>query len=271
VVSPEAAAQANTARLVAYLDAAFEEELAMTPERATSLGRKDSYDKLNDYSEAQQDRLLEWRRTSVANMKAKFDRARLSADGQMYFDIWALELDRADRALRFRRNALVFGFYAPHSDRPNFLISFHRVNEVPDMEAYNSRIAQLGRVMDQSVERAKAAAATGIRMPKFQYERVIAESQKIIAGRPFVPNGPDSPMWADATKKIRGLIDGGKATPEQAKTLTEGARKALVEGMKPGYERLIGWAKSDMPKSTIWQGRCGDPSGWSQLVCRGAL
>jgi len=243
------AAAAETTKLTAYLDDQFEQELKENPERATTLGRKDNYDKLNDYSEAQQDKMLEWRRKSVADMKAQFDRAKLDADGQMNFDIWALELDRAEKQQKYRRQAYVFGRSAPHTERPSFLISYHRVSELSDMEAYNSRLAQLGRVMDQSMERAKAAAADGIRMPKFQYERVIRESTKMISGQPFSANGPDSPLWADAQTKIKGLVDTGKATPEQAKTLTDGARKALIEGMKPGYEHLIAWAKEDMAKA----------------------
>ena len=237
---------AETARLTTYLDAEFEKELALNPERATQLGRKDNYDKMNDYSEAQQDRMLDWRRKSVADMKAQFDRSKLNSDGQMNDDIWAMELDRAERAQKYRRQAYVFGRSATHSERPSFLISFHRVSEVSDMEAYNSRLAQLGRIMDQSVEKAKAAAGDKIRMPKVQYERVIAESQKLISGQPFDAKGPASALWADATAKIDKLVKDGKATPDQAKALTEGARKAMIEGMKPGYERLIAWAKADM-------------------------
>ena len=240
------AAAAETSRLTTYLDAEFEKELAMNPERATQLGRKDNYDKLNDYSEAQQDKMLDWRRKSVADMKAQFDRTKLNPDGQMNYDIWVMELERAERAQKYRRQAYVFGRSATHSEKPSFLISFHRVSEVADMEAYNSRLSQLGRVMDQSVEKAKAAAAEKIRMPKFQYERVIAESQKLISGQPFdSKKSPPSALWADATAKIDKLVKDGKATPDQAKALTEGARKAMLEGMKPGYERLIAWAKTD--------------------------
>jgi uncharacterized protein (DUF885 family) len=255
VVAPAAAADAETAKLTAFLDAEFEKELAMAPERATRLGRKDNYDKLNDDSDAMQDKMLDWRRKSVADMKAQFDRTKLNADGQANYDIWALELDRAEKSAKYRRQAYVFGRSAPHSDRPSFLISFHRVSEVSDMEAYNSRLTALGHVMDQAVENAKLAADQNIRMPKFQYERVIRESQKLITGQPFSASGPDTALWADAKAKIRGLVDSGKATPEQAKALTDGAKKAMIEGMKPGYDHIIAWAKADMVKAP--SGRVG--------------
>ena len=41
---------AETARLTTYLDAEYEKELAMSPESLTMQGRKEQYDKLDDYS-----------------------------------------------------------------------------------------------------------------------------------------------------------------------------------------------------------------------------
>jgi len=57
VVDTQGVMKEEGARLVAFLDAQFEEELAQLPGRAPQLGRKDNYEKLNDISEAQQDRL----------------------------------------------------------------------------------------------------------------------------------------------------------------------------------------------------------------------
>src|SRR5262249_13310919 len=108
-VDPQAVMKAEGARLVAVLDTQVGEGLAQSPERATQLGRKSNYDKLNDISEAQQDRALEWRRTSVAAMKSRFDRAKLDQDAQANYDIWAFELERAEKAMKFRRHGYVFG------------------------------------------------------------------------------------------------------------------------------------------------------------------
>ena len=43
----------------------------------------------------------------------------------------------------------------------------------------------------------------GVRMPRFQYERVISESRRLISGQPFA-DGPDSALWADAKTKVYG-------------------------------------------------------------------
>ena len=89
-------------RLTAFLDAEFAEELKLRPQLATRLGLKDGADRLDDISEAGQLKRLQWRRDSVARMKAAFDRAKLSPEAQVNYDIWALELDRAELDYRYR-------------------------------------------------------------------------------------------------------------------------------------------------------------------------
>jgi uncharacterized protein (DUF885 family) len=92
---PSAVAASEDARLYAFLDREFEEELRQRPQLATQLGRKEGIDRLDDISDAGALRLLEWRRGSVARMKAQFDRAKLTPDAQTNYDIWAFELERA--------------------------------------------------------------------------------------------------------------------------------------------------------------------------------
>jgi uncharacterized protein (DUF885 family) len=101
--APVAAANAEDARLTAFLDAEFAQELKMRPQLATRLGIKEGQDRLDDTSDAGARKLLDWRRASVARMKTQFDRSKLSPDAQTNYDIWALELERAERAYKFRR------------------------------------------------------------------------------------------------------------------------------------------------------------------------
>ncbi len=64
----------ETRKFNAFLDAEFSEALTFSPQTATTLGRKEGYDKLNDLSEASELKALEWRRGSVARMKQGFQR-----------------------------------------------------------------------------------------------------------------------------------------------------------------------------------------------------
>src|SRR5215510_14875333 len=99
---------AETARLTTYLDAEYEKELAMSPESLPSQGRKEQYDKLDDRSEAGEDRVLAWRRQSVANIKSSFNYALLDDDGKISFDIWSVELDRSEKSRTYRDHEYFF-------------------------------------------------------------------------------------------------------------------------------------------------------------------
>ncbi len=239
---------AETQKLTAYLNAEFEEELAMSPMRLTQLGRKEQYDRLDGFSEADVQRQLAWRRESVAGMEKQFDRTKLSDDAQTSWDIWESELGRAEKRATWLRWAYVFGYGGPHTDIPTFLISFHKVDQPSDMDAYISRLGELARAMDQLTERAKLAAADGVRTPKFGYERTAKEAQSIITGAPFGP-GQDSPLWADIKTKIGVLLASDRATSEQGAEWEAGAKAALNEKVKPAYQRLIAWLKEDMKQA----------------------
>jgi uncharacterized protein (DUF885 family) len=252
VVMPSAAAAQAPADATqafnGFLNAEFAEALKFSPQTATTLGRKEGYDRLNDLSEAGELKALEWRRGSVARMKKGFQREKLSTEGKISFDMWSQELDRAELGYKFRRYDFPFGGSGAHSGLPSFLISSHLVDSAADMKAYNSRLRALGPAMDQARERAVQATADGIRMPRFQYERTIAESRKLISGQPFA-DGPDSPLWTDAKTKVAKLSAAGKVTPAEAEALLDETKAALTTGMKPGYERLIAWAEGDIGKA----------------------
>jgi uncharacterized protein (DUF885 family) len=241
------APRTDAERLRLFLDAEYAEGLKYSPQQATAFGDKSGLDKLNDLSEAAELERLEWRRGSVARMKSQFARDKLPLEAKISYDMWVDELDAAELAYRFRSYVYVAG--EADTAIPNFLISSHLVDQPSDMIAYNARVMALGHAMDQALARAQDSASQGIRMPRFQYERAIRESTKLITGQPFNAEGPDSPLWADAKAKVAKLRAAGKVTPEEAQTLLEGTKTALLTGMKPGYERLIAWLRSDIAKA----------------------
>ena len=182
----------------------------MNPLMLTTMGRKELYGDLGDFSEADALKQLEWRRTSVADMKAQVDPAKLNDDGKTSWDMWESELARAEVRQQFLRHAYIYGFGGPHTDLPNFLITYHKVEEPSDMDAYVSRLTKLGAAIDQYTERAKLAAADGIRTPKFGYERTASEAKNIITGAPFT-TGASSPLWEDFNTKVGFLLASDRA------------------------------------------------------------
>jgi uncharacterized protein (DUF885 family) len=246
---------AEDARLTAFLDAEFAKDLKTRPQLATRLGLKEGEDKLDDISEAAQLKRLQARRDSVARMKAQFDRAKLSPKGQTNFDIWETELQRMELQYKYRRYTPPFYsfLYSAHSQLPDFLINTHTVRDAADMRAYNARIRAIPAVLDTAIRQTKLSDAMGIRAPRFEIDRIIEGSKVITSGAPF-DGGKDSPLWADAKAKVGKLVTAGKVSQAQANALLADTRSSLL-AMKPGYERVIAWANSELPAAP--SGRVG--------------
>jgi uncharacterized protein (DUF885 family) len=233
-----------SADLTVWLDAEYEESLQLSPMQLTMQGRKDQHDKLDDMSEAARDRNLAWLRDSVTEMKAKFDPAKLDEESKTSFEMWALQLDQANKADKFRRYPYTFIRDSVPVFLPAFMINFHEVSEKADMDAYIARLGAFATAIDQTIEQAKMSAETGVRPPLFSYDQVIGEAGNVITGAPFGA-GADSPLLADVKAKVKGLLDGGKITAEEATAFEAKAGETLTTSIKPAYERIIAWLESD--------------------------
>ena len=250
-----APADSEDARLTAFLDAEFAEQLKLQPQTATRLGLKEGGDRWNDISEEALTAFVAWRQASAARMKAAFNRDRLSPAGQVNYDIWALEAERAalSHANRALRPPLYSRLYSAHSQLPDFLINTHSVADVADLRAYVARLRGMPAVLDTAIARTKASEAAGIRVPRFQVETIIASSEKLTSGAPFGP-GPDAALWADVKAKTEKLVAAGTLNRAAADALLDQARTAIV-ALQPAYGRVIAWAKSALP--TAPSGRVG--------------
>jgi uncharacterized protein (DUF885 family) len=250
-----APANAEDARLRAFLDAEFAQDLKLRPQLATRLGIKEGEDRLDDISDAGQLRRLEARRASVARMKAAFDRSRLSPAGQTNYDIWETELQRLELNYKYRRYSPPFYSFlsAVHAGLPDFLINTHNVSDAADMRAYNARIRAIPAVLDTAIAQSRLSDAAGVHAPKFAVDRVISGSQKLISGAPF-DGGADSPLWADAKAKLGKLQAGGKINAADAAALLADTRASLL-AIKPAYQRVIAWGQRELP--TAPSGRVG--------------
>ncbi len=258
--TPEEIAK-NSADLVAYLDAEYEEEVQTSPQEMTSQGRKDRYGELDDRSEAAAVKQLDWRRESVKDMQDKFDPETLSEDARLSYEIWELELARAEKSAEFRRHRYIFGRNGAHTGLVNFIINQHRVDEKSDMEAYISRVNAIGPTLDTLIERAKLAAADGIRMPGFSYDMTTSEIARVLTGAPFGVS-KESALFADGKAKITKLVQDGKITADEGVALGTQLAEAMVTKMKPAYDRLGAWVAEDKKNASATpQGAGSLPNG----------
>lgn len=236
------------AQLTAFLDKAFEEELAMDPEQLSQLGRKEQYGKLTDRSEAAGRKRLEWRRANVKAMKRKFDPARLGEDARTSFEMWVLELERAEERWRWRDHGYTFARGGDHTGLPGFMINMHPVDTLSDAEAYVARVSAIGGALDIQLAQAQRAAAKGVRMPRFAYEQASLDVRRVTTGAPF-DGGPDSALFADAREKITALKARGVIDEPRAAALTKAVADAMTGSMKPAYDRLAAWLAADREQS----------------------
>ncbi len=245
--SATATAQSEDARLTAFLDAEFAAYVKTQPQLATRLGIKEGGDRWNDNSDAGARAEVEWRKASVARMKVQFDRARLSPEAQVNYDIWALEADRAEQSFanRIYRPPFYSRLYSAHSQLPDFLINTHSVADVADLKNYIARLRGLPAVLELALERTQASQKAGINPPRFQIETIIEGSRKLTSGAPF-GDGPDAALWADVKAKTASLVSGGKLSQGEADALLAEAKAAIL-ATQPAYAKVIAWAEASLP------------------------
>ena len=247
--SGELQVKAESARLNAWFETQYEAQLKFSPIQLGFLGRKDLNDQLDDMSEAGIRKQEAWMAASVKEMESKFDYMKLDPETRLSWDLWKRQYENARDGLSFLGNGYPFDqMSGAQSFAPTFLFNFHKVDDEQDYLAYVARLRKIETAFDQLLERARAATAKGIRPPRFAYEGVIDQSRKVIAGAPF-GKGADSALWADAQAKADALAKDGKISAARAAELKEQARKALLEHVKPAYDKLIAFAVGELPKA----------------------
>lgn len=230
-----AAAKAEDARLNAFLDAAFDASTALSPEQTTSLGGKTNYDRLDDYTGATGEKRLQMAEVTLAEMKRRFDPAKLGVQGKLSYRLYEFQVANQRRQYQWRDYSFpVSTNGSPAGDIPVFLLNQHKIGSVADAEAYIARLRETERVMREVASRMRAQAAKGIVPPQMVFAPARNDAKKILVGAPFTA-GPDSTVMADFAKKVAAL-DAPAATKEK---LLADARTALTGPFRTGYETLF--------------------------------
>jgi uncharacterized protein (DUF885 family) len=234
--APAAAPAQKNADLAALFDAYDKAELALSPLSKAYRGIKDAdYGKWDEISDAADEASRALNQKTLADMRARFNRAALSPEDQLSYDIFENRIARSESLWPYRDYGYVFDqMNGAQSEGPAFLINIHRVDTLADAEAYVSRLRNLDTLLDQSMAEAKERAALGVLPPKWVFPYVISDAKNIISGAPFEA-GADNDLFADFKTKVGKL-----SISEQEKTrLIEDAREAMVDEVKPAYQRLI--------------------------------
>ena len=247
------AADTETRRLNTYLDAAFDEVAATNPQLLTQLGSRDQYDRLNDFTDAGRERVLQMRERQLAEMRRQFDPARLSPAGRLSFRLFQEEVEDARAAFRWRWHFFpATNNGSPMGNIPVFLINNHRVQSVADAEAYVARLRDVERAFGEIAAGIRHQTSLGIVPPAFNFAPVREDAQRVLSGAPF-GDGPPGAIFADFTTKVNRL-----EIPQADKDrLIAAAREALTGPFRRGYQAMLAALAEAEP------GARGNNGAWS--------
>ena len=252
------------ARLLTFLDAAFDQSVALSPEAMTSLGLKTDYDKLDDYTPAAAARSLALEQQQLAEMQRMFDPAELGSTARLSYRLFE-EKVATDKAQDVYRD---YGFPvstngSPAGDIPVFLINQHRIDSVDDAEDYIARIRETQRVMAETAATMRDQASKGIVPPKMVFAPAREDAQLVTTGAPF-DDGPDGSLLADFREKV-GKLD--IAASEKTRLIEE-AKAAMTGPFMEGFQTLFAALDAIEPLAKGNDGAWSLPNGDAYYAAR---
>jgi len=234
-----ASEQTETERLYAYFQQEFESELARSPLGQTYLGMindMEAYGQWDDPSEEEFRAGLAREAERIRFMNENFDFDALTPEAQVSWRFAEFIAANNQQQAEFWDHGYIFTqFFGPHSQMPTILIGYHRINDVPQAEAYISRLNGLGDLMRSYTQQADARAQAGVLPPAFAFPVVISTARGMITGYPFDESGADSPLMAD----FRSKVDALDIEQSEKDALFAAAAEALTSSVLPAYEELI--------------------------------
>ena len=252
---------AKNPELAAFFDQANEAELALSPITKSYRGIRDQdYSRLDPFTDEHALAVRELGRRLAADLEQRFDRATLSPEDQLSYDLFLYRNARFESVWPYRDYGYVFDqMNGNQSEGPAFLINIHKVDTVAHAEAYVARLREMASYLDQSIEEARERQALGVLPPKWVFPYVIADSRNVISGAPF-DRGEDSALWADFKSKV------GKLTAEEAtkKRLLDAARAALLNDVRPAYRRVVALMQEQQKAAGTDDGIWRFPNGAAQ-------
>ena len=250
---------AESAKANAFFERAFDDSVARSPMTLAQLGIKKDYDKWDDFSEQAQLENFLLAVQQLAEMKRTINFEALDEQTKVSYRMFASQSELTIEGWRWRYHGYVFDqMNGAHSLFPAFLINFHAVTDVADAQAYISRLRGIAPAMNVLIASARERQAKGIMPPKFVYPIVVEACRGIIAGAPFDQSGKVNALQEDFEKKLGALKNLDAATKAK---LTADARTALLESVKPAYEKLIALLGEQEKAATTDDGVWKFPNG----------
>ncbi len=211
-------------------------------------------DRLDDYSPAAEDRDMAMVRENLDRLH-RYDRAKLSKDGQLSYDVMDWFLKDAEAGDHFRTDAYVlnqmFGF---QSELPDFMLSTQPLRTTGDAESYVKRVGAFGRAVDQTIARVMLRDKAGVLPPRFVLREVREQMEKF--STPAPKENVLYTHFVGATDSLKSL------DPSRRDALRAELAKEIETIVVPAYGRMIAVVKDEESRATdddgVWKLPHGD-------------
>lgn len=230
---------AESKKANAFFDRVFDSRVDRDPNFQTRLGIKKDYDKWTAINDAYAQQELEFTKTYLDSLHQLINKDALDEQTLISYRLFEEDCNNSINNFKWRfHDYPVNQMGGMHAEVPSFLINMHTINNKSEAEAYIARLMGINSLFDQLLENLKTREEKNIIPPKFVFPYVIADCKNIIAGTPFEKSKVMNPLLADFTSKIDTLKE---LSNDDKKALTAKASDALIQSVKPAYEKLMAY------------------------------
>ena len=243
----------------AFFDNSYDEAVNRNPERQTYLGIKKDYDQWTDRSDEFAKKELEITKSELDQLHKKFDYNKLDEQTKLSYRYFEYGAQQEIESFKWRfHNYPVNQMDGVQSALPAFLINMHRVDTITDAQAYVERLKKVDRVFNQVIESLKIRDTMNIIPPKFVFPMVINDCRNVITGQPFDNSAVKSPLYDDFISKVNALKNIDASVKSK---LIGDAKDALINTVKPSYEKLMAYLTEEEKKAGTDDGAWKFPEG----------
>lgn len=248
---------AESAKANKMFDDMYMEHVMRSPNWQSFLGIKDNQDKWSDINDAEAIASAELSKQQLDKVVAELNPQHLDEQTQLSYRLFLERWQDSIDDLQWRDHGYpITQMRGTHTSVATMLINQHPIASLDDAQDYIARLNAIPNLFGQLEEILLKRADKGVIAPKFTWPEMIEASQNIITGAPF-DNGEASTIWADFSKKVAAM-DTDEETRQQ---LMSEAKQALIEQVKPAYDKLIGTMQNLYARSTTDDGAWKLPNG----------
>jgi len=221
---------------IQLFEQAFDEHLARSPERRTSLGEPGPHDDWSDPGRENFEDTVRLYQQQWQNISKSLNFDLLDKQNQLSYRLFEQRaLDYQERLRYWHHDYVFHQMRGAQTSYISFLINSHPAKTRQDLEDYITRIIRLKPVLEALIEIAREQEKLGIRPPQFVYQHAISSARNIVSGQPFDSSSDNSPLLADFIKKANAL----EIKPEIKQALITRAKVAMEQQLLPTYHALL--------------------------------